>query len=214
MGHNPSICSLPTTSHDSLQGHLEDNRAKMENIAIKGQLSEADRANSSQGGLKSSSRSPGPTAASPAGRRGSARPALSAPGGKPMPPASLSVWRVRVHAARRRVMLIIITAQRLRRGHRHPSRLPRLDDMGWFIPCGLGDNMESFVRELLKYQTASDQVTPSLNEPNRSLSIPPFFRCLQWLLPHPRLRCSRKTWTNMMPALSIKLYTTSEPPQH
>ena len=67
-------------------------------------------------------------------------------------------WRVRVHAARRRVMIIIITAQRLRRGHRHPSRLPRLDDMGWFIPCGLGDDRSSFIKELLKFVMNQEQV--------------------------------------------------------
>ena len=86
----------------------------------------------------------------------------------PTPP--VAVWRVHIHAARRRVMIIIITAQRLRRGHRHPSRLPRLDDMGWFIPCGLGDDRSSFIKEFLKFVSTREQVGVYTNAPSYVIS--------------------------------------------
>ena len=96
------------------------------------------------------------------GRHGSARHSKKAITSiQPTGPPPVAEWRVHVHAARRRVMIIIITVQRLRRGHRHPSRLPRLDDMGWFIPCGLGDDRSSFIKEFLKFVMTREQVKSS-----------------------------------------------------
>ena len=91
----------------------------------------------------------------------------------PPPPPPLADWRIRVHAARRRVMIIIITAQRLRRGLRHPNRLPRLDDMGWFIPCGLGDDREVFMKELLKYLATREQVRQQISSMSLNLNLFP-----------------------------------------
>ena len=55
-------------------------------------------------------------------------------------------------------MLLIITMLRLRKGHKHPVRLPRLDDMSFFIPVQLSGDKASFIKELLKYVATQQQV--------------------------------------------------------
>ena len=73
----------------------------------------------------------------------------------------LAEWRVRVHASRRRVMLLIRTALWFRQGHSgsHPVRLPRLDDLGFLIPVSLGVDTGSFIRELLRYIATQRQAS-------------------------------------------------------
>ncbi|GAX80160.1 hypothetical protein CEUSTIGMA_g7598.t1 [Chlamydomonas eustigma] len=74
----------------------------------------------------------------------------------PRPP--MAEWRKRVHASRRRTMLTIITALRLKRGHRHPARLPRLDDLSFFIPELLAADKDSFIKDYMRQTTAKQQI--------------------------------------------------------
>ncbi len=77
-------------------------------------------------------------AAGPRKRLSSARP--EAPG--------VPEWRVRVHAARRRAMLLLLPALRLRRGLRHhPRRLRRVDSFGDCVAAALGAEGQRFVAE-------------------------------------------------------------------
>ena len=73
-------------------------------------------------------------------------------------PEPLAEWRIHVHAARRRTIIVIMTMLRLRRGHRHTVRLPRLDDLGFFIPVGLEADKASFIKEFLRYVSTQQQV--------------------------------------------------------
>ena len=91
-------------------------------------------------------------------RGGASRTLSRVPAVAARPKVHLAEWRKRVHAARRRVMLLLITMLRLRRGHKHPVRLPRLDDMSFFIPVQLSGDKASFIKELLKYVATRRQV--------------------------------------------------------
>eukprot|EP00200_Dunaliella_tertiolecta_P014138 CAMPEP_0202394398 /NCGR_PEP_ID=MMETSP1127-20130417/93409_1 /ASSEMBLY_ACC=CAM_ASM_000462 /TAXON_ID=3047 /ORGANISM="Dunaliella tertiolecta, Strain CCMP1320" /LENGTH=1736 /DNA_ID=CAMNT_0048997019 /DNA_START=143 /DNA_END=5353 /DNA_ORIENTATION=- len=64
--------------------------------------------------------------------------------------SSVPEWRLRVHHARRRVLLLIRTAQLLQRGWRksHTSRLPRLENMSDRIPGVLGADLLKFTKEM------------------------------------------------------------------
>jgi hypothetical protein len=55
-------------------------------------------------------------------------------------------------------MLTIVTALRLKRGHHHPVRLPRLDDLSFFIPELLASDKESFIKEFIRQTAAKQQV--------------------------------------------------------
>jgi len=94
------------------------------------------------------------TPAKPPGRAAQAPTATVAP-------EPVSEWRLRVHAARRRTMLLIRTSLMFRRGHSgsHPVRLPRMDDLGFLVPIHLGADTGSFVRELLGYVATKKQVS-------------------------------------------------------
>ena len=120
------------------------------------------------------------------------------------PKVQLAEWRKRVHAARRRVMLLIITMLRLRKGHKHPVRLPRLDDMSFFIPVQLSGDKASFIKELLKYVVTQQQVgrVAAVTDPHEhqgGTPLPPAQLlcmtsancCFAWIS---RLKFSRLRW--------------------
>lgn len=90
------------------------------------------------------------------------------------PAEPLAEWRVRVHAARRRTMIVIATTLWFKRGHRsHPVRLPRLDDLGFLIPVNLGNDTASFIKEFLRYVTTQKQARIVANKISPlSLSVP------------------------------------------
>eukprot|EP00798_Chlamydomonas_sp_ICE-L_P015972 gene15972-22103_t len=75
-----------------------------------------------------------------------------------LPPLQVAEWRLRVHRARRRVMITVLTMVRLKRGMKHPQRLPRLDDLSLFVPIVMGDDgMKKFVTEQRRYHNISDE---------------------------------------------------------
>ncbi|KAG1666285.1 hypothetical protein FOA52_004766 [Chlamydomonas sp. UWO 241] len=61
--------------------------------------------------------------------------------------ADVAEWRLRVHAARRRTMLVVQTVVRLRRGLNHPRRMDRVDSFSLYIPMALADDCGRFVEE-------------------------------------------------------------------
>eukprot|EP00798_Chlamydomonas_sp_ICE-L_P031224 gene31224-6374_t len=70
----------------------------------------------------------------------------------------VAAWRVKLHRARRRVFLIVLTILRLRRGTRHPKRLPHIDDLGFLIPVTLGiDVIPKFSAEQKHYRDTCDK---------------------------------------------------------
>lgn len=56
-------------------------------------------------------------------------------------------WRVRVHRARRRAMLVVWTVIALRRGLRRRQRPHRVDSFSFVIPQALGQDVGRFVAE-------------------------------------------------------------------
>ncbi|KAG1666053.1 hypothetical protein FOA52_006927 [Chlamydomonas sp. UWO 241] len=72
--------------------------------------------------------------------------------------AAVAEWRRRVHEARRRTLLTVRVALLLKRRHRHPARIPRLDDMAFVVPGLLGDDAARFVREFRKFRGIKDEI--------------------------------------------------------
>lgn len=56
----------------------------------------------------------------------------------PAGPQPVAEWRVRIHAARRRVIITVTCAVRLMRGKVHGSAVPRLDHFDFAIYSTLG----------------------------------------------------------------------------
>ena len=56
-----------------------------------------------------------------------------------MAAAAAAEWRIRIHRARRRVILIVMTAVRFKRGLGHPHRMNRVDSFSLYIPLALGE---------------------------------------------------------------------------
>jgi hypothetical protein len=83
--------------------------------------------------------------------------ALHAPGFSDGVSDGISDWRLRIHRARRRVILIVLTAVRLRRGLGHPHRLNRVDPV-FFIPLALGDEYGRFIEEQTKHKAICDDM--------------------------------------------------------
>ena len=54
---------------------------------------------------------------------------------------------MRVHQARKRVLLIVWTCIRFRRGLRIPQRMRRCDSFSYYIPLLLADSYHKFVDE-------------------------------------------------------------------
>lgn len=76
-----------------------------------------------------------------------------------MAPAAIAPWRVRMWAARRRVMLIVMTVMRLRRGKRRWHRGGnKLDNLGFMIPRMLADDLPRFVDEQRKFSGVKEEL--------------------------------------------------------
>ncbi|KAG2446024.1 hypothetical protein HXX76_000626 [Chlamydomonas incerta] len=67
-------------------------------------------------------------------------------------------WRLRMWAARRRVMIIVMTVMRLQRGKRRNRAGNKLDNLGFMIPRVLGDDVPRFVEEQRKYAGIKDEL--------------------------------------------------------
>ena len=67
-------------------------------------------------------------------------------------------WRLRIHRARRRVIMIVMTAVRFKRGLGHPQRLNRVDNLSFFIPLALGDEYGRFIEEQIRHKAICDEV--------------------------------------------------------
>lgn len=80
--------------------------------------------------------------------------------------ADVAEWRVRVHAARRRVMLVVLTAVRLQRGLSHPRRMQRVDSFSLYIPIVLGEEAGRFVDETVRCRSiATDLMSRQVGAP-------------------------------------------------
>ena len=82
-------------------------------------------------------------------------------------PPSVSEWRKRIHSARRRVILIVLTIIRLKKG-KVAERLQKIDNFAFFIPISLGDDYSRFLLEQENYKQISDKVA-KLNKSIRDL---------------------------------------------
>lgn len=71
---------------------------------------------------------------------------------------TVAPWRVKLHAARRRLMLVVLTVIRLRRGLAHPQRLARVDSFSFYIPVLLGDESGKFAEEQLRAARMKEEV--------------------------------------------------------
>ncbi len=63
-----------------------------------------------------------------------------------------------MHAARRRTILTITYALHFKRGVKHEPRLPRLDDLSFFIPELLASDRANFIKECLRNTSSKQQV--------------------------------------------------------
>uniref|UniRef100_A0A7S3VS70 Uncharacterized protein n=1 Tax=Dunaliella tertiolecta TaxID=3047 RepID=A0A7S3VS70_DUNTE len=54
-------------------------------------------------------------------------------------------WRKRVHKARRNAFLLVLTMNRLKRGHSYPKRIPYVEDLNFTIPQALGEDCPRFI---------------------------------------------------------------------
>lgn len=73
----------------------------------------------------------------------------------------VAAWRLRVHQARRRVLIVVLTAVRLRRGLNHPQRMQRVDSFALYIPLALGDEYGRFVEEQRRYMDLATDLRSS-----------------------------------------------------
>lgn len=48
-------------------------------------------------------------------------------------------WRIRVHHARKRALLVVLVCVRLRQGLKRPTRLRRMESFSYMIPLALGE---------------------------------------------------------------------------
>ncbi|KAG2452583.1 hypothetical protein HYH02_002820 [Chlamydomonas schloesseri] len=67
-------------------------------------------------------------------------------------------WRLRMWAARRRVMIIVMTVMRLQRGKRRNRAGNKLDNLGFMIPRVLADDVPRFVEEQRKYAGIKEEL--------------------------------------------------------
>ncbi|KAL6752576.1 hypothetical protein V8C86DRAFT_2751570 [Haematococcus lacustris] len=65
--------------------------------------------------------------------------------------APAAAWRSKVHAARRRTMLVVLTMIRLKRGLHQPKRFMRFGNLGFIIPQLLDEDCNRFIAEQQHY---------------------------------------------------------------
>ena len=75
-----------------------------------------------------------------------------------MPTGMIAPWRQRTWAARRRVMIIVLTVLRLRRGKKFHSLANKLEHLGFMIPRVLAGDLTRFVEEQRKYTAIAEEV--------------------------------------------------------
>lgn len=73
-------------------------------------------------------------------------------------PQQVAAWRKRVHGARRRAILTVLTIVRLKQGRNHPARLQRVDSFSYCIPLALNTDYPRFVEEQARHLAISVDV--------------------------------------------------------
>ena len=74
------------------------------------------------------------------------------------PESRVAEWRLRVHRARRRVIMVVMTVVRLKRGLGHPQRMHRVDSFSFYIPLALGEEYGRFIEEQVRHGAISFEV--------------------------------------------------------